>query len=533
MVKIDDELSFLPQFGRNEIDSLVPYLFNCEDIESATFREVSAKIPKERQRYFNNLGIGVFYLTDADFKVLNAEFDDFAKELYLTDSFNALPDVETMIPKGLSGLNQLNSELPGEIINASPLWTAGFTGLDVSIAILDSGIDASHPNFDEITYEESFVTLENGYSSDEPVFDLHGHGTHVAGIAAGNGAFGGVAFNADLVNLKVADMFGSATSLGFVAAIDKAIELDVDVISISLGFEFSTPWSEEDIYIEAVNRAVDLGINVVVAAGNEGSGSVPFATINTPAAASKVITVGALSRNNSVADFSSQGPTINYRLDPDIVAPGSEIVGPLANGGVMDLAYNSLVGISISDFIILSGTSMAAPVVSGAVALLKQQFPDASPHAIRAALLSSAIDLGNGETAYTQGSGLIDVGAASNLLSNTELISGFDIVSSLPRSNEHTIEFYDQITFPGDQTSIMLSFITGTGGTLTWDISENLTSFISFDTSHIELNSADYVERELKITIPLDTPLGMYQGRLDYWFRGTNYFFPLKFDIKD
>ena len=222
----------------------------------------------------------------------------------------------------------------------------------------------------------------------------------------------------------------------------------------------------------------------------------------------------------------------DYRLDPDIVAPGTEIVGPLANGGVMELAYNSLVGVFIPDYIGLSGTSMAAPVVSGAVALLKQQFPDASPHAIRAALLSSAIDLGNGETVYTQGSGLIDVGAASNLLSNRELISGFDLISSLPRSNEHTLEFYNQITFPGDQTSIMLSFITGAGGTLTWEISGNLTSLVSFDTSSFEVTSADYFERELKIHIPLDTPLGIYQGRLDYWFRGKNYFFPLEFDIK-
>ncbi|MHA2236877.1 MAG: S8 family serine peptidase [Candidatus Hodarchaeales archaeon] len=524
--------NFFPQFERNEDNSVIPYLFRYDNIELSTLKDLKLRFGNNLLRLFNNLKIGVVYLAETEVEAFNIEFKELSEELIVSKSFSTLPDVQTMSPKATRDINQINYDLPGEIINASSLWNSGFTGTGISIAVLDSGIDNSHQDFNQITYQESFVTSENGYSSNESSYDLHGHGTHVAGIAAGKGTYKGIAYDANLINLKVADMFGSATSLGFIAAIDKAIDLDVDIISISLGFEHSTPWSTEDIFIESVNTAVDHGINVIISAGNEGGGSVPFATINSPAAASKVITVGATNRSDSVADFSSQGPTIDFRIDPDVVAPGTEIVGPLANGGVIDLAYNSLVGISISDYIILSGTSMAAPVVSGAVALLKQQFKDASPHAIRAALQESAIDLGEDETVYTQGSGLINVGAAANLLSKSVLASEFDIISTLPRSNEHDLEFYDKIAFPGDQTSIMLSFITGTGGTLSWEISEEITSLISFDTSPIELSSADYIERELKVHIPLDFAVGMYQGRLNYWFRGTKYSIPLKFDIK-
>ncbi|MHA2033399.1 MAG: S8 family peptidase, partial [Candidatus Kariarchaeaceae archaeon] len=355
----------------------------------------------------------------------------------------------------------------------------------------------------------------------------------VAGIAAGSGEnYPGVAYNAQLLNLKVADMFGSATEAGLIAAINRSVEKSVDVVSISLGFDLSTPFDTEDILTQAVNSAVDKGVSVVVSAGNEATEPVPYTTIGTPASASKVITVGASNGSRNVVSFSSQGPSLDFRVDPDIVAPGFQIVGPLASGGVMDRAYNALVGISIQDYIVLSGTSMSAPVVGGAVALLKQQFPDASPHALRAALLESATDLEENESIYTQGSGLINVGKAGELLSQSKTASGYELISSLPRASDKPVEFFQPLVFPGDKSELRLSFMTGAEGTITWEVNESLDPFIEFDTTPTVLSSADYFEKGILLEIPLNTPLGGYSGYIRYTAFGNSYDLIIKFTVQ-
>ena len=531
--EIEDKFNGSSHGDHFTTDSVDQYLFRYHKKEKQFLSKFFQHNFGRNPIFLEHLNMGIISLAKKDIYTLETEHSQIYDQLHSSRSYSVLPSVDNLITKRIHETNQFEYALPADIVNASSLWQEGIDGTGTKIAIIDSGIDSTHPDFNDIKIQKSFVSEVYGYAVEEGFEDYHGHGTHVAGIAAANSQFyPGVAFNAELVNLKVADEFGSATNAGLIAAINEAINENVDVISISLGFAFSTPWSSDDPLTDAVNTAVDNGINVVVAAGNEGTDPVPYTTINTPASASKVITVGATDGNKEVLSFSSQGPSLDFRVDPDVVAPGYQIVGPLASQSVIDLAYNALVGVSLSDYVILSGTSMATPIVSGAIALLRQKYPDASPHAIRAALQESAYDLGEEETIYSQGCGLINIEAASELLAMKKETSGYDIISSSPKAGGEEIDFFQPIAFPGDHTEITLSFVTGIGGTVTWEVSDSIKKFINFDFSSNNLESSSYFEKTLIVDIPLDEALGEYQGYLRYNFRGEAYDIPIQFKIQ-
>ncbi|PWI46940.1 hypothetical protein CEE45_14235 [Candidatus Heimdallarchaeota archaeon B3_Heim] len=515
----------------SNIESTSVYLFTYHPEEKELLKEHFEQNGNSSLKFFENLHIGKVSLSQNDLSILKNDFGQIFSRVQSSKLMTVLPSLEELTPKYIQDIQQ-DYELPSDIINASPLTISGYDGSGVKIAILDSGLDTSHSDFVNVGYQESFVTSDYGYSSEEDISDLHGHGTHVAGIAAGGGPFPGVATGSELVNLKVADMFGSASSSAVIAALDRAVELNVDIISISLGFGLTAPWESEDILALAVNSVVGHGITVVTAAGNEADGSIPFMTINTPASAKKALTVGATNGSQNVVSFSSQGPTYDFRPDPDIVAPGYQIIGPLASGGVIDLAYNALVDVYLSDYIVLSGTSMAAPVVSGAVALLLDQFPDASPYAIRAALQESASDLGGSESIYTQGSGLVNVGMAADMLKNSKLSSGYELISTVPEANGNEIEFFQPVSFPGDHVEITLPFVTGTGGTITWEVSNDLIPFIDFDLSPTIISSATYFEKVLAIDIPFNAPPDSYQGFIRYSFEDQTFELPIAFEVQ-
>ena len=483
--------------------------------------------------FFNNFPVGFITLSSEKLNQIKHNNPVFYSNLHISQKIKVLPSIEEFKSQIKSTSQESDYIPPSEIINASKLWDNGINGSNVTIAIIDSGISSNLPNRDfggRIIYEESFIEEE------EDPEDYHGHGTHVAGIAAGAGLFKGIAPNADLLNLKAADRSGYSTQAAMLAAIDKAIDQDVDVISISIGFGRSTPWGSGDELTLAVDSAVDEGIVVVVAAGNEGSED-ELASIGSPASSKKVITVGATNGSSNVASFSSRGPSFNYKVDPDMVAPGIDIWAPLAPGGVMELAYESLISeeigeVDLGDYFPLSGTSMATPVVSGAVALLKHQFPQISPSAIRAALQESAIDLQ--ESLYTQGSGLVNVGKASTILEQSKQTGGYNLISSLPKArNDKPIEFAERISFPGDKTRIGLSFTTGVAGTISWDISASIEDFIDFDNTTQVQSNAGYFEKSLNISVPLDSAPGIYEGNLSYSFLDTTYSIPLTFTISN
>ena len=274
-------------------------------------------------------------------------------------------------------------------IGVPAVWTAGYRGAGIKIAIVDTGLDAAHPDFaGRVIAGASFVGGDYG--------DENGHGTHVAGITAGDGSalggtYRGVAPEAQIYVARVLDRNGSGSMSGVMAGVEWAVDQNVHVINLSLGGAGSS--DGQDALSLTCNAAVGRGIAVLVAAGNAGPGS---RTIGSPGAATDVITVGAVDRDDGVARFSSRGPTADGRTKPDICFPGTDIVAARAAGTSM--------GSPVSDrYTAASGTSMATPHGAGLAALLLQANPVLTPADIKQALMDTALDLG--QNANAQGAG--------------------------------------------------------------------------------------------------------------------------------
>ena len=270
----------------------------------------------------------------------------------------------------------------------------------------------------------SFVT------GDPQMTDAFGHGTHVAGIIAGNPArangvareyTGGVAPGANLINVRVLGADGSGFTSDVINGIEWVVanraRYNIRVINLSLGHPVTEACATDPL-CEAVNQAVQAGIVVVVSAGNTGKaldGRAILGGISSPGNSPYAITVGALNTwgtvdrsDDTVATFSSRGPSAyDLGVKPDIAAPGTKILSLQADNAFLPTMYPSIhvAGSGNNAYMYLSGTSMAAPMVSGGVALLLQGSPNLSPAQVKFALQ-------NGATAMT-GGGLMGAGAGS------------------------------------------------------------------------------------------------------------------------
>lgn len=281
-------------------------------------------------------------------------------------------------------------------VNAPQAWAAGYDGKGTTVAVLDTGIDADHPDVkDRVKETRSFVPGEE-------VDDKNGHGTHVASTVAGSGAASdgankGVAPGADLIVGKVLSNEGSGADSGIIEAMEWAKAEGADVVSMSLGS--SVPDDGTDPMSQAVDAlSADGGPLFVIAAGNAyGAG-----TIGSPGSAASALTIAAVDKQDGRADFSSMGPLVrSYGLKPDLSAPGVDINAA---------ASQSVPGIE-GMYQSLSGTSMATPHVAGAAAILKQRHPEWSGQRLKDALMSSSKELPD-YTPYEQGTGRLDVKAA-------------------------------------------------------------------------------------------------------------------------
>ncbi|MCC5575533.1 S8 family serine peptidase [Microtetraspora sp. AC03309] len=287
------------------------------------------------------------------------------------------------------------------LIGAPEAWKAGFDGTGTTVAVLDTGVDATHPDLaGKIAESRSFVP-------DQEVTDGHGHGTHVAATVAGSGAASGgsrkgVAPGARLVIGKVLGDSGSGSSSDIIAGMEWATtEAKAKIVSMSLG---GTPTDGTDPLSQAVDYlSASTGALFVIAAGNSGPGK---ETIGTPGAAASALTVAATDKADQLANFSSRGPRANDgALKPDIAAPGVAIVAARAAGTALGTPVDNL-------YTSLNGTSMATPHVAGAAALLAQKHPGWNGERLKAALMSTAKD--TGYTAYEQGAGRVDVARATS-----------------------------------------------------------------------------------------------------------------------
>ena len=363
-------------------------------------------------------------------------------------------------------------------INAPYAWSLGLSGIGIGVAVIDSGmvdkkngsvkksdLNKSGTGDSRIVYSQSWVNDGLGTA------DGFGHGTHVAGIIGGSDynstgdvlTFKGIAPNVQLINLRVLDRNGSGTDSSVIAAIDRAIQLkskyNIRVINLSLGRPVYESYTLDPL-CQAVEAAYQAGIVVVVSAGNDGrdnsAGTNGYGTITAPANDPYVITVGAMKSmgtptraDDQIATYSSKGPTaIDHIAKPDLVAPGNLVVSIIENASstlattypqnAIPLSYYVTGGsTAASSYFALSGTSMAAPAVSGAVALLLQQNSKLTPDQVKARLMKTAYktfpqystytDPTTGVTytdqydLFTVGAGYLDVQAA---LANTDSFKG-------------------------------------------------------------------------------------------------------------
>ena len=337
-------------------------------------------------------------------------------------------------------------------------------GTGVGVAIIDSGV-ADHPDLHDATGASRVVYSQSFVAGDSTTSDQYGHGTHVAGLIGGTGnasgpgngyaaTYAGMAPNVNIINLRVLDQNGSGTDSQVIAAIQQAIALkdiyNIRVINMSLGRPVFESYTLDPV-CQAVESAWKAGIIVVVAAGNNGRdnsmGTHGFATIGAPANDPAVITVGATRTkdtetrvDDAIASYSSKGPTlVDHLVKPDLVAPGNRLVSLRVAGSTLDTNYPQFEvapSSGTAQYFRLSGTSMATPLVSGAVALMLQQNPALTPDQVKARLMktawkgfnqytSSVDDFGNTYSnqydIFTYGAGYLDIDAALN---NTDLATG-------------------------------------------------------------------------------------------------------------
>lgn len=277
----------------------------------------------------------------------------------------------------------------------------GYLGYGVGVAVVDTGI-ALHKDFVEggnrVTAFADFINHRT-----DP-YDDNGHGTHVAGIIGGNGysskgKYTGIAPECNLIGVKVLDKRGDGNISDVLAGlqwiIDNRRKYNIRIVNISVGTSSKDNMDENSLLVKGVNAVWDSGIVVVVAAGNNGPGPM---SISTPGISRKVITVGSSDDNVAVEvfgsgrskDYSGRGPTPFCIKKPDIVAPGSNIISCNIN------RYTSRSKINESPmmYTIKSGTSMATPVVAGAIALLIASHPEINNREVKLRLRNSAINLG-------------------------------------------------------------------------------------------------------------------------------------------
>jgi len=296
----------------------------------------------------------------------------------------------------------------GEIIDLKWAHDRNIYGEDIGVAVLDTGL-CMHKDFTEGGNRiRGFYDLIHGRT--EP-YDDNGHGSHVAGIIGGNGSLSkgfyiGVAPKCTLVAVKVLDQKGdgniSDVLAGLQWVIDNKDRFHIRIVNISVGTTTKENIDENSLLVKGVNAVWDAGMVVVVAAGNNGPSPM---SISTPGISRKVITVGSSDDRISVElfgsktmDYSGRGPTSSCIKKPDVVAPGSNIVSCGSMKNYQRYRYNLINNPHIDNYSLMyttkSGTSMATPLVSGAIALLLSKYPNMTNKDVKLKLRESAVDLG-------------------------------------------------------------------------------------------------------------------------------------------
>jgi serine protease AprX len=338
------------------------------------------------------------------------------------------PVAQTGGPDGtVNTANLLN--VYNKAIRADALWAEGYQGSGIGVAVVDSGVDEYTPDLAEriagsVWVKTKMRRFAGGYMTDVTITngrtDGYGHGTHVAGViggngAASNGAYVGVAPKVNLIDVQISDSLGQTSASNVIFALqwllDNRSTYNLRVVNLSLNSAVA-----ESYLTNPISAACEIlwfnGITVVVSAGNNGT-----ASLYPPANDPFVITVGAVDDKGTaaltddvVASFSAYGTTSDGFAKPDLVAPGRNIISVLsANSQFRNNRPNNVVG---ANYFRMSGTSAAAPMVTGAIALLLQDEPNLTPDQIKFRLKATANKNGPGYTSTKAGAGYLDAYAA-------------------------------------------------------------------------------------------------------------------------
>lgn len=285
------------------------------------------------------------------------------------------------------------------IIRWQEAYRQGLTGKNIGVAVLDTGI------FPHKDFGSRILAFQDFLGHKRAPYDDNGHGTHISAIIGGSGAasggrYEGIAPECGLISIKVLDQRGN----GFASDVLSGLSwirshkdtYNIRIVNISVGSFTRKGMTENSALVRGVNAAWDDGLVVVVAAGNNGPGRM---TITTPGISRKVITVGCSDdykevqvSGNRMVDYSGRGPTYACIRKPDVVAPGSRIVSCKNSSNLYQIK---------------SGTSMSTPIVSGAIALLLEKYPQMSNKDVKLKLRESCMDLGLPHN--QQGWGLLDL----------------------------------------------------------------------------------------------------------------------------
>lgn len=261
----------------------------------------------------------------------------------------------------------------------------GITGNGIGIAIVDTGL-SPHPD-----YRDRIIGWYDAVNRKRFPYDDSGHGSHVAGIAAGNGytshgLYTGIAPQAYLIGVKVLNRKGNGTIADIMKGLDWILRsqshLPIHIVNISIGTNDQKEFSETSDFVQKVNELWNQGIVVTAAAGNKGPDRY---TISAPGNSRKIITVGSQDSfpHKTHTSHSSAGPTFSCIKKPDVIAPGSRIISCASLPGVR----------SGHPYSTKSGTSMSTPIVSGAIALLLHQYPEMTPREVKIRLRNTCTDL--------------------------------------------------------------------------------------------------------------------------------------------
>ncbi|NJP68278.1 S8 family serine peptidase [Streptomyces spiramenti] len=393
---LDRTLFDVGELSRPQYDRFAgtPLIVGYEDGRTATRSELRAEPDVELRSALD--------VVDADALTLSEESGASVWET-LTDTAAAGGSVLAAAP-GIAAVSldrvvQSTLDTSTAQIGAPAAWAEGLDGTGTTIAVLDTGIAADHGDF------EDKVKLAENFTDAESTDDVDGHGTHVASIAAGTGArsdgtYRGVAPGADLLNGKVLNDNGEGLESWIIEGMEWAADSGADIINMSLGGAVT---HGPDPMADAVDRiSAETDVLFVIAAGNDGPAA---RTIGTPGVADSALTVGSVDKVDEISDFSSVGPrTADGALKPEITAPGSDIGAAVVEGSFIDR-----VGTPVADgYAAISGTSMAAPHVAGAAAILAQANPDWTGEQLKNALTSSTAAL-DGPAPTQQGTGRLDV----------------------------------------------------------------------------------------------------------------------------